>query len=142
MESRRNLLINLKVLSKLRPHQRIDTHRHTLSHMLSHPIPMASLTRWWSGARRSVDIARIGRCTKRRSQKSRKQMMRIHSDGHEDSIVGLEHFKTTYEGDSTSVANIEYHRCRICYTTPLWRGVHESTIVRHVTQDVSQPSSD
>ena len=25
-----------------------------------------------------------------------------------DSLVGLEHFKTTYDGDSTAVANIEY----------------------------------
>ena len=60
-----------------------------------------------------------------------------------DSIVGLEHFKTTYEGDSTSVANIEYIIDVVSATLRRYGTVHSNpTIIGHVTQDMAQPAAD
>lgn len=109
MESRRNLLINLKVLSKLQPHQRIDT-TGSLFRILSPTQSFwISFKRWWTGSQRSVDIARVQTLyEKAMSEVVQSDDTSVILNAMRDSLVGLEHFKTTYEGDQTAVANIEY----------------------------------
>ena len=109
MESRRNLLINLKVLSKLQPHQRIDT-TGSLFRILSPTQSFwNSFKRWWTGSQRSVDIARVQTLyEKAMSEVVQSDDTSVILNAMRDSLVGLEHFKTTYDGDSTAVANIEY----------------------------------
>lgn len=144
MESRRNLLINLKVLSKLRPHQRIDT-TATLFRICSPTQSLwLSLTRWWSGARRSVDIARIQTLYEKAiTEVTQTDDATVILTAMRDSIVGLEHFKTTYEGDSTSVANIEYIIDVVSATLSRYGTVHSNpTIIGHVTQDMAEPAAD
>lgn len=109
MESRRNLLINLKVLSKLRPHQRIDTTGALFRICSPAQSFWISIQRWWTGSRRSVDIARIQTLYEKAiTEVTQTDDPSVVLAAMKDSLTGLDHFKTTYEGDSTSVANIEY----------------------------------
>lgn len=125
MESQRTLLINLKVLSKLQPHQRLDT-SGSLYHISSPAQAFwISLTRWWSGARRSIDIARIQTLYE-------SAMGELEASGEHavlraamaDSLTGLEHLKTTYDGDVTAVANIEYIIDVVAATLRQHRALH------------------
>lgn len=109
MEQQRTLLINLKVLSKLRPHQRVNT-TGSLFHIMSPAQTFwISISRWWSGARRTVDIARIQTLYETAiSELESAEDPSILLHAMRESIVGLDHFKTTYDGDVTAIANIEY----------------------------------
>jgi hypothetical protein len=141
MESRRNLLINLKVLSKLRPHQRIDTTASLFSICSPTQSIWLSITRWWTGARRTVDIARIQTLYEKAiTEVTQTDDATVILNAMKDSLVGLEHFKTTYEGDSTSVANIEYIIDVVSATLRRYGTLNaQTTIAGHVVQNSAEP---
>ena len=141
MESRRNLLINLKVLSKLRPHQRIDTTASLFSICSPTQSIWLSITRWWSGARRTVDIARIQTLYEKAiTEVTQTDDSSVILNAMKDSLVGLEHFKTTYEGDSTSVANIEYIIDVVSATLRRYGTLNpQAAISGHIAQNLTEP---
>ena len=141
MESRRNLLINLKVLSKLRPHQRIDTTASLFSICSPTQSIWLSITRWWNGARRTVDIARIQTLYEKAiTEITQTDDATVILNAMKDSLVGLEHFKTTYEGDSTSVANIEYIIDVVSATLRRYGTLNtQSVISGHIPQNSAEP---
>jgi len=144
MESRRNLLINLKVLSKLRPHQRIDTTAALFRICSPTQSLWLSITRWWTGSRRSVDIARIQTLYEKAiTEVAQTDDTSVILNAMRDSLIGLEHFKTTYEGDSTSVANIEYIIDVVSATLRRYGTLDTHVIIgRNIPQNSSQPVSD
>jgi len=144
MESRRNLLINLKVLSKLRPHQRIDTTASLFRICSPTQSLWLSFTRWWTGSRRSVDIARIQTLYEKAiTEVTQTDDASVILNAMRDSLVGLEHFKTTYEGDSTSVANIEYIIDVVAATLRRYGTLNTCSIqVGNVAENPSQPATD
>lgn len=141
MESRRNLLINLKVLSKLRPHQRIDTTASLFSICSPTQSIWLSITRWWTGARRTVDIARIQTLYEKAiTEVTQTDDASVILNAMKDSLVGLEHFKTTYEGDSTSVANIEYIIDVVSATLRRYGTLNpQAAVSGHVAQNLTEP---
>ncbi len=141
MESRRNLLINLKVLSKLRPHQRIDTTASLFSICSPTQSIWLSITRWWTGARRTVDIARIQTLYEKAiTEVTQTDDASVILNAMKDSLVGLEHFKTTYEGDSTSVANIEYIIDVVSATLRRYGTLNpQAAISGHIAQNLTEP---
>ena len=141
MESRRNLLINLKVLSKLRPHQRIDTTASLFSICSPTQSIWLSITRWWNGARRTVDIARIQTLYEKAiTEITQMDDATVILNAMKDSLVGLEHFKTTYDGDSTSVANIEYIIDVVSATLRRYGPLNtQSVISGHFPQNSAEP---
>jgi len=141
MESRRNLLINLKVLSKLRPHQRIDTTASLFSICSPTQSIWLSITRWWTGARRTVDIARIQTLYEKAiTEVTQTDDASVILNAMKDSLVGLEHFKTTYEGDSTSVANIEYIIDVVSATLRRYGTLNpQAAVSGHIAQNLTEP---
>lgn len=110
------LYVNLKVLAKLQPYQRINT-RHVLFHVsalessdtytkvFTH-VP-EFIKRWWEGSTRDSDFARIRDLITKslellQNDKSRQKII----EHLREAIQGLENLKKTYENDLT-------FKCRI-----------------------------
>jgi hypothetical protein len=105
----KNTIINLKIISKLQPHMRLDT-SSTLYRIYDARgiIPIWAI-RWWAGYNRKQDISRLSTLYEKAIEIARtnNQLVQL-SDAVKNSISGLENLKVTYEDDLTIVSNLEY----------------------------------
>ena len=105
----KNIIINLKIISKLQPHVRLDTSGTLFKIYQSGGYIPVWAVRWWAVHNRKQDLARVALLFEETFEY-------INNGGHDaqirtalkDSIVGLRNLKTTYEEDITSVSSIEY----------------------------------
>lgn len=103
-------LINLRVLSSLESHYRLDTTESLFKiHQAANWIPVW-MKRWWASQNRQTDISRI--------QSLYQKAIEFLKENHEaratrmlqyvnDSKTGLQNLKTTYTNDKTMVALID-----------------------------------
>ena len=102
------LFINLRVLGKIRAHDRLDTSGPTFRIYTAGFVPLF-LYRWWHRSSRERDIARI--------EEVYDSAFKIFEDDERDthriqremelSVSGLRSLCTTYEDDATVVARLE-----------------------------------
>ena len=104
-----NILINLRVLSRLQCHTRLNTTETLFRiHTPANWIPTWA-KRWWSAQNRVTDISRIRNVY----TNSIKYVNSNHSESDrikkylKDSLNGLNNLKTTYVNDVTTVALID-----------------------------------
>jgi hypothetical protein len=108
MTDLKNKIINMKVISKLQPHVRLDTSGTLFK--IYQPVSYQPIwfSRWWAQHNRSQDIARVTLLY----QDIIKELEGEHKDqikkALKESINGLNNLKTTYEEDITCSASIEY----------------------------------
>jgi len=109
----KNKIINMKVISKLQPHVRLDTSSALFKIYQPNTYMPVWIQRWWAVHNRKTDIARVSQLYEQTLK------MADNWDGEEDvkiqikqalkeSINGLNNLKTTYEDDITCSASIEY----------------------------------
>lgn len=100
-----NLLINLKVLSKLQCHARLDTTQPLFRiHTPAAWVP-AWFKRWYAAQNRVTDISRIRNVyTKALEHAAENERVRTYL---RLSLDGLVNLKTTYVNDVTTVALID-----------------------------------
>lgn len=105
--------VNLKVLAKLEPFQKLNTRRthfqlQTYSTNSYIQIP-EFVIRWWVGANRESDFQRLkelySSAEKVLQDESQKQRMIDHLN---DSLKGLSALQKTYETDATMKAKIDW----------------------------------
>jgi hypothetical protein len=105
----KNIIINLKIISKLQPHVRLDTSGILFKIYNSTGYLPVWAVRWWAVHNRKQDLSRVALLFE--------ETFTYITDGGKDpqimtalkdSIVGLKNLKTTYEEDITSVSSIEY----------------------------------
>ena len=107
-----DLFLNLKIVSKLRAHDRLDTSQTIFRiHSSTYFIPLF-LIRWWTRGNREHDVARIETLYKEASEF-------VHSDDSdegersqiltamEQSTSGLRNICTTYDNDATIQSRVE-----------------------------------
>lgn len=97
-------IVNLKIISKLRPNTRLDT-RHELFSIYTPYIIPTWFTRWWYGNSRSCDITRI---TVLYDDIMKSDCTESICHSLKESLHGLNQLKMTYSDDPTTVARIEY----------------------------------
>jgi hypothetical protein len=103
-------LINLRVLSSLESHYRLDTTESLFKiHQSAHWIPVW-MKRWWASQNRQTDISRIQSLyqkaiefLKENNEARATRMLQYVND----SKTGLQNLKTTYTNDKTMVALID-----------------------------------
>ena len=105
-------VINMKVISKLQPHVRLDTSAKLFKIYVPTAYMPVWIQRWWAVHNRKTDIARVTLLYE--------EVFKLAEKGVEDddkvllmtalkeSINGLNNLKTTYEEDITCAASIEY----------------------------------
>jgi hypothetical protein len=105
-------IINMKVISKLQPHVRLDTSQVLFKIYQPSAYMPVWVQRWWAVHNRKTDIARVTLLYE--------QVLLIAESGVEDddkaqlrkalkeSITGLNNLKITYEEDITCASSIEY----------------------------------
>jgi hypothetical protein len=105
-------IINMKVISKLQPHVRLDTSQVLFKIYQPSAYMPVWVQRWWAVHNRKTDIARVTLLYE--------QVLLIAESGVEDddkkqlakalkdSIIGLNNLKITYEEDITCASSIEY----------------------------------
>lgn len=108
----KNLVINMKVISKLQPHVRLDT-SSTLFKIYQPSFTMPVwIQRWWAVHNRKTDIARVSllydSVLKIADKGVEEEMKATLVKALSESITGLNNLKTTYEDDITCVSSIEY----------------------------------
>jgi hypothetical protein len=108
----KNKVINMKVISKLQPHVRLDTSSKLFKIYVPTAYMPVWVQRWWAVHNRKTDIARVTLLYE--------DVFKVAEKGVEDddkvllmtalkeSINGLNNLKTTYEEDITCAASIEY----------------------------------
>ena len=108
----KNKIINMKVISKLQPHVRLDTSCVLFKIYQPNTYMPVWIQRWWAVHNRKTDIARVTLLYE--------QVLKVAENGVEDddklqlknalkeSITGLNNLKTTYEDDITCASSIEY----------------------------------
>lgn len=102
--------VNLKVLAKLEPFQKLNT-RRTHFQLQASAIPYVPefLTRWWVGSNRESDYVRLkelyAAADKLIKEDQHRQRMVEHL---EDSCKGLVALQKTYENDATTKAKIDW----------------------------------
>lgn len=108
----KNKVINMKVISKLQPHVRLDTSSKLFKIYVPTAYMPVWVQRWWAVHNRKTDIARVTLLYE--------EVFKVAEKGVEDddkvllmsalkeSINGLNNLKTTYEEDITCAASIEY----------------------------------
>lgn len=108
----KNKIINMKVISKLQPHVRLDTSAKLFKvYQPMYAVP-SWVQRWWANHNRTQDIARITilyadavkLLSALEEQDKKEQLIKALTD----SIPGLNNLKTTYEEDITCVSSVEY----------------------------------
>ena len=111
-----NLWVNLKVISKLEPFQRINTRSRlfSITQQNSTYSFFDSLSRWWTKSSRSSDFDRI-KDLYELAEKSNDDNVRLVSHL-EESLAGLQALQKTYEDDVTLKARID---CLIDYVDRL-----------------------
>jgi len=108
MELSEILMINLKVVSHLDPHTKLDT-TGTLYKSYSQYLVPTWTKRWWQGRNRMVDITKIHQLYV--------NSIELIGTGHKDSgrikedmcasIKGLKNLKMTYQDDITITSQLE-----------------------------------
>jgi len=108
----KNKIINMKVISKLQPHVRLDTSQALFKIYQPNSYMPIWIQRWWAVHNRKTDIARVSQLYD--------SVLKIAATGVEEdtkiqlkkalkeSIGGLNNLKTTYEDDITCTSSIEY----------------------------------
>ena len=103
-------LINLRVLSSLESHSRLDTTETLFKiHQAATWIPVW-MKRWWASQNRQTDISRIQSLYQRaisfvkETEGAKSSRMSVYVN---DSKNGLQNLKTTYTNDKTMVALID-----------------------------------
>lgn len=106
------ILLNLKVISKLRAHDRLDTSQAVFRiHGSSYLIPLW-VVRWWTRGSREHDVSRLESLYKSATEyindeetedNRRTQIL----TAMEQSTTGLRNICTTYDNDATIQARIE-----------------------------------
>jgi len=102
--------VNLKVLAKLEPFQKLNT-RRTHFQLQSSAIPYIPefVTRWWVGSNRESDYVRLkelyAAAEKLLHDDAQRQRMIEHL---EESCKGLIALQKTYENDATTKAKIDW----------------------------------
>lgn len=108
----KNKVINMKVISKLQPHVRLDTSSSLFKIYQPTAYMPVWIQRWWAVHNRKTDIARVERLYD--------SVLKLADRGVEEdtkitlikalreSITGLNNLKTTYEDDITCVSSLEY----------------------------------
>ena len=95
-------LVNLRILSKLQPFQRLNTRRRLFEITPSRFLP-EWLQRWWDGSTRESDFGRI-RDVYMAAFDHINEGMRGHL---KESTKGLQSLKKTYENDQTMLARLD-----------------------------------
>ena len=101
--------VNLKVLAKLEPFQKLNTRRtHFQLQASSTAYVPEFILRWWIGSNRESDFNRLKElyiaAAKILKTDERERMM-----SHlKDSVKGLESLQKTYENDATTKAKIDW----------------------------------
>ena len=105
-------IINMKVISKLQPHVRLDTSCKLFKIYQPGAYMPVWIQRWWAVHNRKGDIARVSQLYE--------QVVKVADEGVDedtklqlkkalrDSVAGLNNLKITYEDDITCSASIEY----------------------------------
>ena len=106
-------IINMKVISKLQPHVRLDTSQTLFKIYQPSAYMPVWVQRWWAVHNRKTDIARVTLLYE--------QVLLVAENGVEldddkiqlrkalkESIKGLNNLKITYEEDITCASSIEY----------------------------------
>lgn len=108
-DSMKNHIINLKVISKLQPHVRIDTSGSLFKIYTPAAYLPTWAQRWFASHNRKQDLSRVTLLFEEVTEaiKNGCESEQLISALRE-SIVGLRNLKTTYEEDITSVSSIEY----------------------------------
>ncbi len=111
MKDLKNKIINMKVISKLQPHVRLDTSGQLFKIYQPMQYQPVWLSRWWAQHNRNQDIARVTllyqdilNVLAEKDNENKEQIKKALKD----SINGLNNLKTTYEEDITCSASIEY----------------------------------
>ena len=100
-----SIWVNLKILSKLQPFEKLGTRRTHFEINPSTTIP-EFLYRWYTGANRESDFNRIKDLYKDAESMLDTQPDRI-KEHVADSIKGLQSLQKTYENDITMKARID-----------------------------------
>jgi hypothetical protein len=108
MDNFENTLVNLRVIHSLQCHERLDTTQPLFKiHQPLSWVPVWA-KRWWAAQTRRTDISRIHTLYQQSIHfvnTNHEHSMRI-IEYIRDSKSGLKNLKTTYEQDSTVVAQI------------------------------------
>lgn len=101
--------VNLKILAKLEPFQKLNTKAtHFSLHKTNNYMP-EFVIRWWVGASRDSDYTRLkelyAAAEKILADGTERDRMLEHMCG---SIKGLKALQKTYEGDATTLAKIDW----------------------------------
>ena len=96
-------LVNLRILSKLQPFQRLNTRRALFQITPKRKFLPEWLQRWWEGSSRESDFGRI-----RDVYMAAFDQMDHNTQAHlRESIKGLQSLKKTYETDQTMLARLD-----------------------------------
>lgn len=108
MTDLKNKIINMKVISKLQPHVRLDTSGTLFKIYQPQPYVPVWFSRWYSRHNRAQDIARVTNLYQDvidcKDDSNKAQIEKCL----QESIAGLTNLKTTYEEDITCSSAIEY----------------------------------
>ena len=96
-------LVNLRILSRLQPFQRLNTRRALFEITPKRKFLPEWLQRWWEGSSRESDFGRI-RDVYVAAFEYPNDNMRNHLS---ESIKGLQSLKKTYETDQTMLARLD-----------------------------------
>ena len=97
--------VNLKILAKLQPFEKLGTRRKHFEINPSHTLQEA-LFRWWNGANRESDFDRIKDLYKDAYVLLKNQPDRT-KEHIKESVKGLQSLQKTYEKDITMKARID-----------------------------------
>lgn len=104
-EEEEAIWVNLKILAKLQPFEKLGTRRAHFEINPSTTIP-EFIYRWWNGANRESDFNRI-----KDLYRQTDKLMETHSERAKEhikeSIKGLQSLQKTYENDITMKARID-----------------------------------
>ena len=106
-----NVLINLRVIGSLRPHDRLNTTEPLFTIHSPNRYTPVWFARWWASQNRSCDISRIQHTynTAKSLQMSIDDQKKVGklSEYIATSMEGLKHMKETYKNDYTIIATID-----------------------------------
>lgn len=100
-----NLWINLKILSKLPPHVKLNTQHELFYIEYNSLFSFTSIKRMIRGDNRSIAIKRLDKLVKDSIEAlTSDSTIKTHLEG---AIYGLENLKKTYSNDITTIASID-----------------------------------
>lgn len=122
--------VNLKVLAKLEPFQKLNTRRtHFQLQTSSNQYLPEFVLRWWIGSNRESDFQRLKElyiaASKVLKTKEKDRMLKHLNE----SLKGLQSLQKTYENDATTKAKIDW------LLDSVNESIRDNTIVSH--EDIS-----